>query len=213
MDVQAYRVSSDLDLFSNFTYLWPTPPGRPVRTGGRTAHRRLRSDPSMAARTAIAGRIGADGLFDGIGDICTYRRCSRARVAVRQDEGGRSSVGVHVRARVPASTITCAAISVLRHVASISIDARSLPENSGKADSSTPSAKASLAWQPADALSLYASFGQASTPTTHAARRSASIRSAASLRSPSTHSRLEGEEPARACFLSDRWHATFAAWR
>ena len=214
-EVQAYYVSSDLDLFSNFTYLLDDPDN-----GDQFEQVDARSIAGFEASQQWEGgrhrwRIGTDGRFDDIDDVGLYRTRARERIStVRQDAVEENSVGVFAAHEFRFSDRLRSYLGLRHDRFDFEVDARSLPENSGKADSSTPSAKASLAWQPGDAMELYASFGQGFHSND---ARGTTIRIDPVSGEPAVQVDplvdSEGEELGARVFLSDRWHATVSAWR
>ncbi len=214
-DVQAYAVSSDLDLFSNFTYLLDDPDN-----GDQFEQVDERSIIGFEAsqhweRGRRRWRIGTDGRFDDIDDVGLYRTRARDRIStVRQDAVEENSVGVFAAHELRFNDRLRTYLGIRHDRFDFDVDALSLPENSGRADSSTPSAKASVAWQPADALELYASFGQGFHSND---ARGTTIRIDPVTGEPAVPVDLlvdsEGGELGARVFLSDCWHATVSAWR
>ncbi len=93
------------------------------------------------------------------------------------------------------------------------MDARSLAANSGNANDSATSLKASLLYRPADPLELYASFGQGFHSND---ARGTTIRfdpiSGAPVDAVDPLVASDGAELGARVFFNDRLQASFAAW-
>ncbi len=159
--VQAYAIDSDLDLFSNFTYLLDDPVnGDEFR---QVDERRLYGFEATGEwnRGRSSWRFGVDGRFDDISRVGLFRTRARQPVStVREDAVEEGSLGVHAAHDFRFSDKLRSHVALRYDRYRFDVDARSLPENSGVVHDSTPSLKASLIHRPVDPLELYASFGQ-----------------------------------------------------
>jgi hypothetical protein len=215
LDAQAYWIASELDLFSNFTYLLDDPDN-----GDQFEQVDERSIVGFeVAQQWEHGkhrwRVGAEGRFDDIDDVALYRTRARERQStVRRDAVQEDSVGMFAAHEYRFSDRLRSYVGLRYDRFDFDVDARSLPENSGEARASTPSAKMSLAWQPTATIELYGSFGQGFHSND---ARGTTIRidpvsgEPAAPVDPLVDS--EGKEFGARVFLNDRWHATMAVWR
>ncbi len=161
LNLAAYAIDSDLDLFSNFTYLLDDPiDGDQFE---QVDERRLYgfeiSQQWDSGRSRW--RVGADGRFDDISTVGLFRSRERVRIGtVREDGVEEGSLGLFVANEFRFNESLRSYVGVRHDRYDFDVDARSLPENSGTAKDDATSLKASLIYQPFDPLELYASYGQ-----------------------------------------------------
>jgi len=159
--VQAYAIQSDLDLFSNFTYLLDDPVNGDQFQ--QIDERRLYGfEASHQWENGRSGwRIGLDGRFDDISRVALNRTQLRELVSVvREDAVDEGSFGIHLEHEYRFSSTLRSHLAARYDRYRFEVDALSLKQNSGTASDSTPSFKTSLIYRPRDPLELYLSLGQ-----------------------------------------------------
>lgn len=211
---QAYFIDSDLDLFSNFTYLLDDP-----ENGDQFEQVDVRRLAGFEAsqqweRGRSRWRVGLDGRYDDISEVGLYRTRQRSRLStVREDAVEESSVGAFVANDFRINERFRTYLGARYDHFDFDVDALSLPINSGSANSGTSSLKGSLIWQPISPLELYASYGQGFHSND---ARGTTIRvepvSGEAVESVDALVDSEGAELGARVFFNDRWHATVAAW-
>lgn len=158
---QAYAIQSDLDLFSNFTYLLDDPLNGDQFQ--QLDERRLYGFEVKHEweRGRSRWRIGLDGRFDDISRVALNRTDARELVSVvREDAVDEGSLGIHLAHEYRFSDTLRSHLAARYDRYRFEVDARTLAQNSGTARDSTPSFKASLIYRPSDPLELYLSSGQ-----------------------------------------------------
>ncbi len=161
LSAAAYLINSELDLFSNFTYLLDDPVNGDQfdQVDDRQLYGFEIAQQWDAGRSRW--RVGLDGRFDDIETVGLFRTRARERLStVREDAVDEGSLGLHVGHEFRFSEELRSYLGVRHDYYDFSVDARSEPLNSGDASDSATTAKLSLIYQPFDALELYASAGQ-----------------------------------------------------
>ncbi|MDQ3077728.1 MAG: TonB-dependent receptor [Pseudomonadota bacterium] len=214
LSAKAYAIDSSLDLFSNFTYLLDDPVnGDQFR---QVDERRLYgfelSQQWSAGRSRW--RVGAEGRYDDIGRVGLFKTRDRRPVStVREDAVNEGSIGLFASNEFTIGDQLRTYAGVRFDHYTFDVDAKSLPENSGKAEDSRFSFKGSLIYKPLSRLELYLSAGQGFHSND---ARGTTIRTdplsgdAASRVDPLVAS--TGAEAGARLFVSDRLQATLALW-
>lgn len=214
LSAEAYAIDSRLNLFSNFTYLLDDPVN-----GDQFRQVDDRQVYGFAltqqwGRGRSRWRVGVDGRHDDIGRIGLFRTRARQPVStVREDAVKESSIGLFASNEFRFGDRLRTYVGLRYDTFRFDVDARSLPENSGKADDDKVSLKASAIYKPADPLELYLSLGQGFHSND---ARGTTIRTdpvsgdIAERVDPLVAS--EGAEVGARLFLTDRLQATVAAW-
>ncbi len=215
LSASAYAIDSALNLFSNFTYFLDDPDN-----GDQFRQRDARRLYGFALsqqweRGRSRWRLGAEGRYDDIAEVGLYRTRARQPLStLREDVVRERSLGVFAANEFRFNRHWRSYVGVRHDRYTFDVDALSLPVNSGRADDSATSLKASLAWRPSDALELYASAGQGFHSND---ARGTTIRidplsgDAVDRVDPLVDSR--GVEFGARLYFSDRVHATAALWR
>lgn len=210
----AYAIDSELDLFSNFTYLLdhPIDGDQFEQVDDRRLYGFEISQQWQHGRSRW--RIGTEGRYDDIGRVGLYRTQRRVRLGVvREDAVEERSLGLHVANEYRFNERWRSYLGLRYDRYDFDVDARSLPANSGTADDAETSLKASLSYQPGEALELYASYGQGFHSND---ARGTTIRIDPVTNDPvDTVDPLvesEGAEFGARTFLTDRLQATLAVW-
>ena len=161
LKAEAYAIDSSLDLYSNFTYLLDDP------VNGDQFHQvdeRQLSGFEVTQewrRGRSRWRIGAEGRYDDINRVGLFRTRARQPVStVREDAVKEASIGLFASNEHSFSDKLRTYVGLRYDYFDFSVDARSLPENSGDAHDSRASLKASLIYTPIKPLELYLSLGQ-----------------------------------------------------
>lgn len=156
-----YAIDSALNLFSNFTYLLDDPVnGDQFR---QVDERRIYGFEvsQQWGRGRSRWRIGADGRYDAIDRVGLFRTKARQPVStVRQDMVDQRSFGLFASNEFSWSNTLRTYVGLRYDHFGFEVDAKSLPQNSGRTDDGILSAKASIIYKPDDPLELYLSFGQ-----------------------------------------------------
>lgn len=162
--IGVYVVSSDFQLFSDFTYVLEDPVNgdefeqideRMVYGG----YARRDWSAEFAGRE-VTFRLGADTRLDDISDIGLFRSAGRVRLStVRQDEVREFSVSAFAESELEIAPSLRAVIGLRADHYDVDVDA-DLAANAGEAEDSIFSPKLTLAWMPADGLEFYANYGQ-----------------------------------------------------
>ena len=211
---ELYAIDAYLDLFSNFTYLL----GDAVngdqfeQVDDRRVYGFELSQQWQSGRSRW--RVGADGRFDDIDSVGLFRTRQRERVStVREDGVEEDSVGLHVANEFRFNDRLRTYVGLRYDAFDFDVEARSLPENSGEADDAATSLKASVIYQPLDAMELYASYGQGFHSND---ARGTTIRLDPSSGGPVDRVdplvSSDGAELGARLHFSDRLQATVAAW-
>ena len=155
----AYAIDSSLDLFSNFTYLLDDPINGDQfeQVDERRIYGFNISQQWDAGRSRW--RVGAEGRYDDIGRVALFRTQQRRRLAATRDDSVvEGSLGVFVANEFRFNDKWRSYVGVRHDRYSFEVDS-SNAANSGEADAGITSYKGSLAYQPIEALELYASYG------------------------------------------------------
>ncbi len=211
----AYAIDYAMNLFSNFTYLLEDPDdGDQFR---QVDERRIYGF-ALSQQWDIDRshwRIGAEGRFDDIDRVGLFRTRARQPVGtVREDAVEETSLGLFVANEFSFSEQLRSYVGLRHDRYDFDVDAQSLPINSGRADDSISSLKASLIYKPLDALELYASAGEGFHSND---ARGTTIRvdpvsgEPADTVDPLVDS--QGAELGARLYFSERVHATAALWR
>lgn len=211
----AYAIDYDMQLFSNFTYLLDDPDNGDQfqQLDERRIYGFALSQQWDTGRARW--RVGAEGRFDDIERVGLYRTAARQRLStVREDAVEEGSFGVHAANEFRFNDAWRTYVGVRHDRYDFDVDARSLPVNSGRADDSATSAKASVAWTPSKSTELYLSYGQGFHSND---ARGTTIRidplSGEPVDTVDALVDSEGYELGARLFFSDRVHATAALWR
>jgi hypothetical protein len=211
----AYAINYDMRLFSNFTYLLDDPDNGDQfqQLDERRIYGFALSQQWDTGRARW--RVGAEGRFDDIERVGLYRTAARQRLStVREDAVEEGSFGLHAANEFRFNDAWRTYVGVRHDRYDFDVDARSLPINSGRADDSATSAKASLAWTPSKSTELYLSYGQGFHSND---ARGTTIRidpvSGEPVDTVDALVDSEGYELGARLFFSDRVHATAALWR
>lgn len=159
LDVSAYAIDSDLQLYSNFTYFLDDPVNGDEfeQLDDRRLHGFRASGQWGMGRSRW--RVGAEGRYDDIGRVALLRTAGRQRIGtVRDDAVEEGSIGVFVANEFRFDDRWRSYLGVRRDQYRFEVGS-SLPANSGEASDGITSYKASLAYQPLRHLELYASYG------------------------------------------------------
>lgn len=214
LDVGVYALRSRLSLYSNFTYLLEDP-----ENGDQFRQVDRRSVYGFKASQEWKGRrsrwsVGADARFDDIGRVGLSRTAAHKPVGtVREDRVNEGSVGVYAFNETTLSDKLRSYVGVRYDHFAFDVDALSLPANSGSASDGKLSFKGSLVLRPVKPLDLYLSAGQG-FHSNDARGTTISIDpisgDPAERADPIVGS--EGAEAGARLFVTDRIHATLAAW-
>jgi hypothetical protein len=211
----AYAIDYDMRLFSNFTYFLDDPDNGDQfqQLDERRIYGFALSQQWDTGRARW--RVGAEGRFDDIERVGLYRTAARQRLStVREDAVEEGSFGVHAANEFRFNDAWRSYVGVRHDRYDFDVDARSLPVNSGRADDSATSAKASLAWTPSKSTEFYLSYGQGFHSND---ARGATIRidpaSGDAVDPVDALVDSEGYELGARLFFSNRVHATAALWR
>jgi hypothetical protein len=211
----AYAIDYDMRLFSNFTYFLDDPDNGDQfqQLDERRIYGFALSQQWDTGRARW--RVGAEGRFDDIERVGLYRTAARQRLStVREDAVEEGSFGVHAANEFRFNDAWRSYVGVRHDRYDFDVDARSLPVNSGRADDSATSAKASLAWTPSKSTECYLSYGQGFHSND---ARGATIRidpaSGDAVDPVDALVDSEGYELGARLFFSNRVHATAALWR
>lgn len=161
LSAAAYLIGSDLDLFSNFTYLLDDPINGDQfeQVDERRVYGVELSQQWESGRSRW--RVGVDGRFDDISKVGLYRTRARELVGtVREDAVEEGSLGLHIANEFQINDQLRTYIGVRHDRFDFMVDSKSAPANSGDAADQATSLKLSLAYQPFEALDLYASYGE-----------------------------------------------------
>jgi len=211
---EAYAIDSSLDLFSNFTYLLDDPVNGDQfeQVDERRLYGFLLSQRWDRGRSRW--RVGAEGRYDVIEQVGLFRTRARERLsAVRDDEVREGSLGLFAENEFRFGAKLRSYVGVRHDRFGFDVRSRTIAENSGEAEDSKTSLKASLIYQPVQPVELYASFGQGIHSND---ARGTTIRidpvtgDPAEPLQPLVASR--GGELGARVFLSDRLQATAAVW-
>jgi len=214
LNVEAYAIDSKLDLFSNFTYLLDDPVnGDQFR---QVDERRIFGFELSQQWTLGRSRwrVGADGRYDDIGRVGLFRTNQRQPVStVREDAVEETSIGLFASNEFTFSDKLRTYVGLRYDRFNFKVDAKSLPENSGKANDDKLSVKGSVIFKPITPLELYLSYGQGFHSND---ARGTTIRidpvsgDPADTVDPLVAS--DGGEIGTRLFLSDKVQATLALW-
>jgi len=161
-DIEAYAVSYEFNLFSNFTYFLDDPVNgdefeqldERIYYGGAVRHERSVSDK-------LKLRVGSDARFDNISDIGLFRTAARQRLSTtRRDEVEELSLSAWGEAEY-ALTENLRVIGGARgDYFDAEVTGISLPVNGGVAEDTLVSPSAAIAWKATPRLELFANYGQ-----------------------------------------------------
>ena len=155
----AYAIDYALNLWSNFTYLLDDPVNGDQfqQVDDRTIYGFRLSEEWERGRSRW--RLGADGRLDDIDRVALLRTRAREQTGtVRDDRVREGSLGIYLANEFRFSDRLRSYVGVRRDQYDFEVDS-TLAANSGDARAGITSYKASLAYQPADRLELYASYG------------------------------------------------------
>ncbi len=212
-DVDVYAIDYAMDLWSNFTYLLDDPDNGDQfqQVDDRRIYGFNGSQQWDSGRSRW--RLGAEGRHDDIDRVALLRTRARQPVStVRDDRVEEGSLGVYLAHQYQLNDRLRSHLGLRHDRYDFDVDS-SLPINSGTANDSRTSYKASLAWQASDPLELYVSHG---TGFHSNDARGTTIRV-----DPSTGDPAERVDPlvgSRGSELGGRWrvgerfHATAALW-
>lgn len=214
LNFEAYAIDTKLDLFSNFTYLLDDPiNGDPFRqVDDRQIYGFELSQQWTRGRSRW--RIGADGRYDDIGRVGLFRTRDREQVStVREDAVKEASIGLFASNEFTFSDKLRTYVGLRYDYFDFKVDAKSLAENSGKANDDKVSVKGSVIYKPVPLLELYLSLGQGYHSND---ARGTTIRIDPVSGDPADPvdplvASTGGELGAR-LFLSDKLQATMAVW-
>ena len=214
MNVEAYAIDSSLNLFSNFTYLLDDPVnGDEFR---QVDERRIYGFElsQQWSQGRSRWRVGADGRYDDIDRVGLFRTRARQPVStVRDDAVREASIGLFASNEFNFSDTLRSYVGVRFDHFNFKVDARSLPENSGKANDSKVSLKGSVIFKPVAPLELYLSLGQGyhSNDARGTTIAIDPVSGDPAARVDPLVASKGGEVGAR-LFFSDKVQATLAAW-
>ena len=157
--VDAYAIDYALNLWSNFTYLLddPVDGDQFQQVDDRTIYGFRLSQEWERGRSRW--RLGADGRLDDIDRVALLRTRAREQIGtVRDDSVREGSLGIYLANEFRFNERLRSYVGVRRDQYDFDVDS-TLATNSGNASAGITSYKASLAYQPADRLELYASYG------------------------------------------------------
>ncbi|MCA8900654.1 MAG: TonB-dependent receptor [Hyphomonas sp.] len=161
-ELTGYAADYELSLFSDFTYFLEDPVNgdefeqHDARTYYGAA---VRHERAVGERTKL--RLGADVRVDDISDVGLFRTAGRQRIStVRNDSVEERSLAAWGEAEFAITDTLRTTLGLRGDYYEADVDAHSLPVNGGSADDSLLSPSLALAWQPADGIELYASYGQ-----------------------------------------------------
>jgi outer membrane receptor protein involved in Fe transport len=209
-----YAIDSELDLYSNFTYLLDDAAGGDQfeQVDDRRLYGLAISQQWQGARSRW--RVGLEGRHDDIGEVGLYRTGARIRQStVRRDAVRETSIGVFAAHEFRINDTLRSYLGWRHDHYDFEVDAQSLAANSGTADDGATSLKASLVYAPTDALELYASFGQGFHSND---ARGTTIRfdpvSGAAVDAVDPLVASDGAEIGARLFFNDRLQASLATW-
>ena len=163
--LNAYAVSYDFTLWSNFTYFLDDPVNgdefeqRDERWiyGGRLTH-----DRSLFGEdNGTSLLLGAEFRYDDIEEVGLYKTVGRQRLStVRQDAVEEFSAALFAEVEVPLTDTLRATVGVRGDYYDVDVNAISQPLNNGSADDSLISPSLALAWRATEELEFYANYGQ-----------------------------------------------------
>ncbi|MEL6323190.1 MAG: TonB-dependent receptor [Pseudomonadota bacterium] len=160
----AYAIYYDFTLFSNFTLFLNDPVNgdefeqrdERVTLGGAVNYAR---PISLAGRPAEF-RAGSDLRYDDIFDIGLFNTAGRQRLStVRDDSVNQFSIGGFAEVEVSLTDRLRASAGLRADVFTFDVNS-SIAVNSGDGSDAIVTPTASLAWEAADGLELYANYGQ-----------------------------------------------------
>jgi hypothetical protein len=214
LNLGAYAIRSSLNLFSNFTYLLDDPMnGDQFR---QVDERRLYGfEMSQQWRQGSSRwRVGAEGRYDDIGRVGLFKTRDRAPVStVREDAVKQRSIGLFASNEFTFSSKVRTYAGLRFDHFDFDVNAKSLPENSGRASDSKASFKGSIIYQPWRPLELYLSVGQG-YHSNDARGTTISVDPVSGDRADRVDPLVasKGAEAGARLFLSKKVQATLAAW-
>ncbi|WP_084421552.1 TonB-dependent receptor [Henriciella litoralis] len=159
---QAYGVSYDFSLWSNFTYYLEDQINGDEfeQLDQRTYYgAAIRHDRPVGERLTLSG--GLDARRDDISDVGLFRTAARERLStVRRDAVTETSIAAWGEASLAITDKLRAVVGVRGDYYDAEVDAISLPENGGSANDTLASPSLAFAWQAAPGLELYANYGE-----------------------------------------------------
>lgn len=213
LDGDIYAITSRLNLWSNFTYFLedPVQGDQFEQVDERSLYGLTLSQQWDVGRSRW--RMGVETRHDDIDRVGLFRTVARRRLStVREDAVAETSVGIHLANEYRFNDRWRSYIGVRRDLYRFDVDS-SLPVNSGQARAAQTSYKASLAYQPLQAVELYASAGTGfhsndargttlrQDPVTGKAARPVDALVASA-----------GAELGSRLYINSRLHATLALW-
>lgn len=214
LSAEVYAIESSLNLFSNFTYLLDDPAnGDQFR---QVDDRRLYGFQVSQQWTdgQSRWRVGIDGRYDDIGRVGLFRTKQRQPVStVREDAIKQGSIGLFASNEYTFSDALRTYVGLRYDYFGFEVDAKSLLENSGKANDDKLSLKGSVILKPVTPLEVYISLGQGYHSND---ARGTTIRTDPLSGDPADTvdplvASIGGELGAR-LFLGNKLQATIAAW-
>ena len=169
-DIQVYAIRSELNLFSNFTYLLDNPSDLGSAIDGdqfEQAEQRnvFGLQVSQTFNGTLAGRssdtvLGIEGRFDDLDPVALYSTQQRERVATqRRDEVREGSAGLYLSNSTRWSDWLRTTLGARFDAYRFEVDS-SIVENSGKADDSIVSPKFSAIFGPWAQTELFVNYGE-----------------------------------------------------
>src|SRR5690606_9796398 len=169
-DIQIYVIRSELNLFSNFTYLLDNPGDLGSVIDGDQFEQAEQRDVfglhvSHVFTGTLAGRssdttLGFEARYDDIDPVALYSTQQRERVATRRrDEVREASAGLYVSNSTCWSDWLRTAVGARFDAYNFEVDS-SIDENSGKADDSIVSPKLSAIFGPWAQTELFVNYGE-----------------------------------------------------
>lgn len=162
---QLYVVSSDLDLWSNFTYFLDDPINgdefKQVDKRVVVGFDGSQDIRHSLGRFSILHTLGIDIRYDDISDIGLVRTADRKPVEViRRDRVDETSLGLYWKGETELLSWLRANAGLRGNLYWFNVDAKTLPENSGEKFDTIVSPKIGLALGPWASTELYLSYGR-----------------------------------------------------
>ncbi len=164
LNLSAYALYYDFNLFSNFTYFVNDPVNgdefeqqdERVTMGGASQYNR----DLLLAGKPIAFRIGGDVRYDRIFSVGLFNTRDRQRLStVRDDTVDELSLGAFSEVEIDLTNRLRATVGLRGDFYSYDVDAN-LTQNSGDGSEGIITPAASLAWRASDNIEFYANYGQ-----------------------------------------------------
>lgn len=160
--INAYAVSYDFSLFSNFTYFLDDPINGDEfeQLDERTYYgAALKHERSLNDRLELS--LGAETRLDDISDIGLFKTAARERLStVRRDSVDEFSLSAWGEAEYALTEQIRASVGLRGDYYEADVSAISNPANGGSADDTLLSPSLALAWEAARGIEFYANYGQ-----------------------------------------------------